>query len=243
MAREEQIMDKLYIVMPAYNEAENIEEVVREWYPVLDGKDKESRLVIADGGSKDNTLDILYKLKKTYPKLEVFSKPGTDHGTKLIFLYDYAIKSGADFIFQTDSDGQTIPDEFHQFWQLRNTYDAILGNRTKRGDGQSRAFVENVLRFILWIYFRAKTPDANAPFRLMKADLVKKYIYRLPEDFNLPNALLAAYFSVFKEKVKYIEITFRPRQGGKNYINVKRIVGIGWESLKNFYKLRKELYK
>lgn len=243
MAREEQIMDKLYIVMPAYNEAENIEEVVREWYPVLDGKDKESRLVIADGGSKDNTLDILYKLKKTYPKLEVFSKPGTDHGTKLIFLYDYAIKSGADFIFQTDSDGQTIPDEFHQFWQLRNTYDAILGNRTKRGDGQSRAFVENVLRFILWIYFRAKMPDANAPFRLMKADLVKKYIYRLPEDFNLPNALLAAYFSVFKEKVKYIEITFRPRQGGKNYINVKRIVGIGWESLKNFYKLRKELYK
>lgn len=236
-------MDKLYIVMPAYNEAENIEEVVREWYPILEGKDEESRLVIADGGSKDNTLQILYKLKEQYPKLEVFSKPGTDHGTKLIFLYDYAIKSGADYIFQTDSDGQTCPNEFDEFWQLRSTYDAIFGNRTKRGDGKSRAFVEKVLRFILWLYFGAKTPDANAPFRLMKAEIVKKYIYRLPEDFNLPNALLAAYFSVFKENVKYIVITFRPRQGGKNFINIKRIFGIGLESLKNFYKLKKELYK
>ena len=55
-------MDKLYIVMPAYNEEANIIDVVREWYPILEGKNEESRLVIADGGSKDNTLNILYDL-------------------------------------------------------------------------------------------------------------------------------------------------------------------------------------
>ena len=227
--------------MPAYNEETNIVEVVKEWYPILEGKSEDSRMVIADGGSKDNTLQILYDLQKDYPKLEVFSKPGTDHGTKLIFLYDYAIKQKADYIFQTDSDGQTLPEEFEAFWQLRDEYDAILGNRSSREDGKDRVFVENVLRFILWIFFGAKTPDANAPFRLMKPELVGRYLYYLPEDFNLPNALLAAYFSRFHEKVKYMHVTFRPRQGGKNYINVKRIVKIGWESLGNFWKLRKTL--
>lgn len=131
-------MDKLYVVMPTYNEEENIIEVVKEWYPILSGKDEGSRMVIADGGSKDRTLEILYELQKDYPKLEVFSKPNTDHGTKLIFLYDYAIKQKADFIFQTDSDGQTRPEEFDQFWNLRNQYDAILGNRYDRQDGKSR---------------------------------------------------------------------------------------------------------
>lgn len=236
-------MDKLYIVMPAYNEAENITEVVKEWYPVLEGKSEDSRMVIADGGSKDSTLDILYDLQKEYPKLEVFSKPGTDHGTKLIFLYDYAIKEGADYVFQTDSDGQTNPKEFAAFWDLRDRYDAILGDRSDRQDGQSRVFVENVLRFILWLFFGVKIPDANAPFRLMKCDLVKKYLYNLPEDFNLPNALLAAYYAKFHEKVKYLYVSFKPRQGGKNYINVKRIFKIGWVSLGNFWRLRKTMKK
>lgn len=233
-------MDKLYIVMPAYNEEANIVDVVREWYPILEGKSEESKMVIADGGSKDNTLKILYGLQKEYPKLEVFSKPGTDHGTKLIFLYDYAIKQKADYIFQTDSDGQTNPKEFKQFWELRNKYDAVMGNRSDREDGKSRVFVENVLRFILWIFFGAKTPDANAPFRLMRAELVAKYIYKMPKDFNLPNAVLAACFSKFKENVKYLYVSFRPRQGGKNYMNIKRIIKIGWDSLGNFMKLRKE---
>lgn len=232
-------MDKLYIVMPAYNEEANIVDVVKEWYPILEGKHEESRMVIADGGSKDNTLNILYDLQKDYPKLEVFSQPGTDHGTKLIFLYDYAIKQNADYIFQTDSDGQTNPNEFAQFWDLRNEYDAILGDRSDREDGKSRVLVENVLRFVLWVFFGAKTPDANAPFRLMKTEVVAKYIYKMPKDFNLPNAILAACFSKFKENVKYLYVSFRPRQGGKNYMNVKRIMKIGWDSLGNFMKLRK----
>ena len=57
--------DKLYIVIPAYNESENIARTVEEWYPVVDKfGDDESRLVIINDGSKDNTYDILKKLEK-----------------------------------------------------------------------------------------------------------------------------------------------------------------------------------
>ena len=48
-------MDSLYIVMPAYNEEENIEGVIKQWYPILEGKSDDSRIVIADSGSKDRT--------------------------------------------------------------------------------------------------------------------------------------------------------------------------------------------
>ena len=130
--------DTLYIVMPAYNEEANIREVVAEWYPILENGSEDSRMVISDGGSKDKTLEVLYELQKQYEKLVVIPKPGTDHGTKVILLYRYAIEHGADWIFQTDSDGQTVPAEFAAFWKLREKYDVIMGDRKKRYGAQGR---------------------------------------------------------------------------------------------------------
>ena len=98
--------ETLYIVMPAYNEEANIKDVVAEWYPILQQGNENSKMVISDGGSKDHTLEILYELQNEYPQLEVLPRPGTDHGTKVILLYKYAIEHGADWIFQTDSDGK-----------------------------------------------------------------------------------------------------------------------------------------
>lgn len=233
--------ETLYIVMPTYNEEANIKAVVEEWYPILSFGDDHSKLVISDGGSKDDTLEILYDLQKKYSKLVVIPKPGTDHGTKIIVLYKYAIENGADWIFQTDSDGQTVAAEFEEFWNLRKAHDVIMGNRVKRGDGKGRKFVENVLRCYLKLFFGVMVPDANAPFRLMKSNVVSKYIDLMPEDFNLPNAILAACFARYKENVVYREVTFQPRQGGKNYMNTKRICKIGWDSIHNFSKLKHAL--
>ena len=94
-------MDNLYVVMPAYNEEENIENVVKAWYKVLSGKNPLSKLVVADSGSTDTTHERLLKLKETYPQLEILADTGKQHGPKVIALYDYAIKKGADYVFQT----------------------------------------------------------------------------------------------------------------------------------------------
>lgn len=56
-------MDSIYIVMPAYNEEGNIEKVVEQWYPILEGKGEGSRLVIADNGSTDRTHEILLNMR------------------------------------------------------------------------------------------------------------------------------------------------------------------------------------
>ena len=70
--------------------------------------------------------------------------------------------------------------------------------------------------------------------------LVAKYIDKLPKTSTFPT-LCFTYFVHYKEKVQFIDITFKPRQGGTNSINVKKIVKIGWKAVKDFYKLKKEL--
>ena len=54
-------MDKLFIVIPAYNEETNIRRTIDEWYPIVEkyNGDGQSRLVIINDGSKDNTYQIL----------------------------------------------------------------------------------------------------------------------------------------------------------------------------------------
>ena len=234
-------MDSLYLVMPAYNEEENIEEAVRAWYPVLDGKDAASRMVIADSGSTDGTHRILEGLQAEFPQLEILSDTGKQHGPKVIALYDYAIKSGADYIFQTDSDGQTNPAEFGRFWNLRGRYAGIFGFRKERGDGKVRAFVEKVVCLLLNLYFHVTVPDANAPFRLMRADVVEKYLYRMEPDYNLPNIMLTTFFAYYNEKIRFRKITFRPRQAGANSVNIRKIVQIGWKALGDFRAFKKDM--
>lgn len=233
--------DILYIVVPAYNESENIEQLVKDWYPVVEKVNSKSRLVVVNDGSKDDTYEKMQELAKDRPQFIPVTKKNGGHGSAVLYGYRYAIKQGADYIFQTDSDGQTDPNEFPEFWDQRNEYDGIFGSRSNRQDGASRKFVEKTLLFILRILFGVKMPDSNAPFRLMRSDLVDKYIKKLPEDYNLPNVMLTTYFKYYNNKIKFIEISFKPRQGGVNSINIKKITKIGIKAVKDFKKIKKDL--
>lgn len=235
-------MESLYIVMPAYNEEANIGATVSDWYPIIrhlnkDG-DSGSRLVVVNDGSRDNTLSILRQLESSLPYLTVIDKPNGGHGSAVLTGYRYAIEKHADYIFQTDSDGQTNPREFPAFWARRHTYDAVIGNRSHREDGASRVFVENTLRFILLLTFGVSVPDSNAPFRLMRTSLVARYLPRMSEDFNLPNVMLTTFFAYYHENIVFREISFRPRTRGTNSINMKRIAKIGMQAVRDFLKIR-----
>ena len=237
--------DCLYIVVPAYNEAENIEKLIADWYPVIEEHDGggTSRLVVIDDGSKDDTYSLLEEQAAERPYLTALTKPNGGHGPTVIYGYRYALEQGADYVFQTDADGQTLPAEFEAFWNVRHRYDAVLGNRTNRQDGKSRAMVEKVLVTLLRVIFGVRVPDANAPFRLMKRELLETYLPQLPEDYNLPNVMLTTFFAYYKEKIAFKKITFRPRGGGVNSINMKKIIRIGWKAMGDFARFRREMRK
>ena len=236
-------MDTLYMVIPAYNEEANIETVVREWYPVIGHGSEQSRMVVINDGSKDDTEKILLGLTAEFPKLTVLTKPNGGHGDTLLFGYDYALKNGADYIFQTDSDGQTRPEEFETFWKHRKKYAMLIGHRKGRQDGASRVFVTKTLKFVCLICFHVKVTDANTPFRIMKAEYLRKALPLIPEHYNLPNVIISVLYARMKYPVKYIPITFRPRQGGVNSINMKKIFGIGRQALKDFRMINRVIKK
>ena len=233
----------LYIVIPAYNEAENIERLLHDWYPVIQkyNGNGRSRMVVIDDGSKDNTWQMLQKAAERYPLLEVKTKVNGGHGDTVLYGYNYAIAKGADLVFQTDSDGQTNPKEFDAFYELMGEYDAVIGERTGRQDGKGRVMIENVVRLLLKLIFKVSVPDANAPFRLMKAEVLKKYLPMMPEHYNLPNIIITMYLVYYKEKVTFRHVTFKPRQGGENSINYKKIFQIGIQAVKDFVFIRKQM--
>lgn len=238
-------MKNLYFVMPAYNEAENIEATVAQWYPVVSkiSQSHECHLVIANDGSKDDTFKKLTELKEKYPLLTPIDKPNSGHGATVLYLYRYAIEHGADYIFQTDSDGQTNPDEFWQMYDNHNDYDFQIGYRSDRQDGLSRVFVTKTLRIVVWLMFHVWVTDANTPFRLMKVERLKRIMDVVPQDFFLCNVAISAIAVKWKEKCKWYHITFKPRQGGVNSINMKRIFKIGWKALGDFKEINSRLGK
>ncbi|MBP1755600.1 MAG: glycosyl transferase family 2 [Firmicutes bacterium] len=234
-------MDKLYIVIPAYNEEANIGRVIKDWYPIVEKIGNGSRLVIIDDGSKDHTFSIMQQQAKGLEAFEPITKPNGGHGATVLYGYHYAINAGADYVFQTDSDGQTLPEEFWPFWEQRNSYDMVIGHRRGRQDGLSRVFVTKTLKLVLWLCFHVSITDANTPFRLMKATTLQKQLRQVPENFNLSNVMISVIYARKKLPVKFMPVTFRPRQGGVNSINMKKIIRIGKQAFKDFRRINKSL--
>lgn len=233
-------MENLYIVMPAYNEEENIEAVVSEWHCVVDKIGGGGHIVVIDDGSKDGTYAKLLQLQATLPRLVAITKPNGGHGAAVLFGYNYALEKNAHFVFQTDSDGQTLPGEFWEFWENRNKYDAQIGFRKNREDGKSRVFVTRVLRIVLYLTFRVWIKDANTPFRLMQSKALRDVIADIPKEHNLANVLVTVFFHKKEKKIAYHPITFRERQKGTNSINFRKIIRIGINACKDFWRMGKK---
>lgn len=233
--------DKLIIVMPAYNEQDNIEQVVNQWYPVVEAIGNDSILIVVNDGSRDDTSQCLHRIQAQYPHLVPIDKLNSGHGATCLFAYREAIRAGADYIFQTDSDGQTSPDEFLKFWENRHQYDFIIGLRNSRQDGISRVFISNILRVLVWGMLGEWVPDANTPFRLMRVTALVEVLQYIPENFFLSNVAICAIALRKKKKCVWYPITFKPRQGGVNSINYKRIFEIGWKAIGDFRIIRKNI--
>lgn len=97
------------------------------------------------------------------------------------------------------------------------------------------------MKLVLRIIFGITVTDANTPYRLMKRELLEKYISKVPKDFNLSNVMLTVLFVYNRENIEFLPITFRQRQGGVNSINLKKITKIGIQAVKDFRTIKKSM--
>ena len=123
------------------NQNEKKQDTLVELQQIQDNLSKYKRTMLSlhtelEQIKKENK-ELLLKIEQ----LQIIDKQNSGHGATLLKGYHYALENNAKYVFQTDSDGQTEPIEFYNFWEKRNQYDVIIGNRTKRQDGASRIFV------------------------------------------------------------------------------------------------------
>lgn len=233
-------MDKLYIIIPAYNEEETIKSVIAQWHPMVEGIGPESRLVVIDDGSQDNTYKIASELKDAYPQLTVLTKENQGHGPTVLRGYRYAIRHGADYVFQTDSDGQTLPSEFSRFWRNRKKCGILIGYRRKRGDGASRVFVTKVLRMTLLAIFGVWVKDANSPYRLMQCSQLRSSPKSSQELFPVE---CADHRDLHQEKhgSSLLPHYVPAPTGWENTFDMKALAKTGWKAVGQFMAMRRRI--
>jgi hypothetical protein len=116
-----------------------------------------------------------------------------------------------------------------------------MGMRTKRQDGFSRIVVTKVLQFLIRIVFGVFVQDANIPFRLMKSNKLASLLSDIPKDYFLGNIAVSILAVWYKYNIMWMPITFKPRQGGVNSINLKKIIPIGMKAIGDFKRIKKGL--
>ena len=199
-------MKDLAIVIPVFNEEENIEKVLNDWKKILE-KNKFDIIVVNDG-SKDKTKLILDKIKKKNTNIKIINKLNGGHGESIYLGYKYATKKKYKFIFQVDSDDQFSTSDFKSFWRVRDKpYDLIIGYRQYRKDPLLRIFLSKiVLRLFFLIYFKKNISDANIPYRLMKIKFLDDFIKNSSKKYIAPNILMTLYAkNVLSLKVKHFQ--------------------------------------
>ncbi len=236
------IGDTLYIVIPAYNEAANLDELVSSWYPMLDCAGPESRLLIINDGSRDDSAELLARLQEDRPQLVVRNESNKGHGPSLIQGYQLALEAGAHYIFQTDSDNQTSAEDFPDLWLRRAAFPVCAGFRRIREDGRARVMISKVLTVVLAIFFRVKASDANVPFRLYQRAVLATLLPEIAPDFKIVNALLMAETLKLRLAHYRKDISFAARKKGVNSINLQKIVKIGGQALVDFFKASRKFF-
>jgi glycosyltransferase involved in cell wall biosynthesis len=206
-------MTTLSVVMPAYNEATNIERCVREWYENVIARIPGSELVVVDDCSRDDTGARLRTLAASLPGLQPLSTPSNSgHGPAVRFGLD---NCSGEFIFHTDSDRQHTPDDFWRLWDRRHDADFLLGVRQQRADGAFRTAVSLLLRLSNFLIWGCWIKDANCPFKLLRRSALERIIIHIPRDCFIPMVMVSVFARRFRFRVEEVPVRHFARTGGE----------------------------
>ncbi|MGD8719300.1 MAG: glycosyltransferase family 2 protein [Candidatus Zixiibacteriota bacterium] len=150
---------------PAFNEAGNVERVVREFDETLRGAGVDYEIIIVDDGSKDETAEILRRLQGEVAALRlVIHETNEGYGKSLRDAFDAAAK---DYVFYTDGDGQFDLSEMASFLPLLGGSNAVVGYRLARAEGALRQFCSRGYNLLVRILFGLKIRDIDCSFKFL----------------------------------------------------------------------------
>lgn len=220
-------MSDSLVIIPTYNEKENIEKILRKIFSLP----KEFNVLIVDDGSPDGTADIVKRLVNEFSgRLFIEERKGKlGLGTAYIHGFKWALKKSYEYIFEMDADFSHNPDDLVRLYYAcsKDGADICVGSRYVKGGSVKNWTMERIVlsylaslyvRIVLWISIK----DTTAGF--------KCYRRKVLEAIELDNVRFVGY--AFQIEMKYkalkkgfrvaeIPITFIDRAEGVSKMNTK----------------------
>ena len=206
---------KVLIIVPAYNEQDNIEKVVRN----LTEKCPEYDYLIVNDCSKDDTPEICDREK--FNHIDLCCNLGIGGGVQSGYLYAY--QNGYDYAVQIDGDGQHDPVYISEMIELleKENADMAVGSRfiTKEGFQSSgmRRFGINFLSGLIKLVSGAKVKDVTSGFRVVNKKYIEFFSKEYADDYPEPEAIVAVTLS--GGKVVEAPVVMYEREGGVSSIS------------------------
>ena len=185
--------EKLFVVIPAYNEGKRIAKVIRKARRYCEN------VVVVDDGSSDNTSEVAEKEKAVVLRHII----NIGKGAALKTGCDYAVKQKADKIIVMDADGQHDPALIPLFVKVLRNNDIVFGCRkfNKKMPLIFR-FGNSFINKVQEILFNIRISDTQSGYRAFTADAYKKIRWDAI-DYSMESEMIA---NVSKNNLKYIEI-------------------------------------
>ena len=231
---------KKLIIIPTYNEKENIENIIRKVFSL----ETQFNILIIDDGSPDNTAQIVKNLQNEFSnKLFIEERTGKlGLGTAYIHGFKWALKNNYDFIFEMDADFSHDPEDLPRLLHACTNEggDLAIGSRYVKGVN----IVNWPMSRLLMSYFASKyvktitgmpINDSTAGFKCYSREVLEK--------INLDSIEFVGYaFQIemkFKSwkygfKIKEVPVIFTDRQEGSS----KMSGGIFYEALFGVIKMK-----
>jgi glycosyltransferase involved in cell wall biosynthesis len=200
---------KVSIIIPAYNEAgiiENIVSDIKALYPAYE-------IIVINDGSTDNTAAEAQRAGA-----KVFSHPyNIGNGA--------AIKSGirvatGDILVFMDGDGQHNPEDIAKLLEHLSEFDMVVGARSISDQASlGRALGNKLYNWFASYVAKFSIKDLTSGFRAVKSDVARNFLYLLPNTYSYPTTLTLGVLRSGMS-VKYISINIRKRSAGKSNIRL-----------------------
>ena len=234
-------MGKNLIIIPTYNEIENIEKMIRTVFDLP----REFELLIVDDGSPDGTATKVKELQREYTsKLHIEERKGKlGLGTAYIHGFKWALARDYDFIFEMDCDFSHNPKDLVRLLEAcENGADVAVGSRYTKGGQVSNWPIGRILmsyfasvyvRIVLWLPVK----DTTAGFKCYR----KKVLQTIDLDavrFMGYAFQIEMKYNAFKKgfKLQEVPIVFKDREEGYSKMSTKIFKEAFWGVLQMRFK-------
>ena len=215
-------MKELLIIIPAYNEGQNIRRVLTEVEEL--GLSSVADILVINDASTDSTNWIVKEMQ--YPMISQLFNMG--YGCALQTGYKYAVRRGYQYVIQMDGDGQHDPSYIAQMIEVMQTENAdmVIGSRflEKKGfqTSASRRMGIRIINSLIYLCCGIKITDSTSGLRVCSKRITKFFADYYAQDYPEPEAIVTAALHGYKV-IEY-SVAMKKRIGGSSSINLKRSI-------------------